>query len=264
MKRLHFYYEINLFMSQDVTDHHFQIKCVPMESSSLHCLEISCQTEPEVLLTRVEDGFGNKGFYGVINEKHSQLTIKAEGLVERSLLNSLVPLPAMYKFPSSLTKPGENILSFYGKLENKLKDFSVFDGAVYIMNSLYDSFIYESGSTNVKTTAEEALAGGKGVCQDYSHILISLFRTAKIPARYVAGLMMGEGATHAWVEAWIDGKWMGFDPTNNVLVGEDYIKLTHGRDFNDGALDKGHFTGIARQSQKIYVKVEEVIDQGKS
>ena len=79
------------------------------------------------------------------------------------------------------------------------------------------------------------------------------------PARYVAGMMLGEGASHAWVEVWLDGGWQGMDPTNNRLADETYIKLTHGRDFGDGSIDRGRFLGFAGQSQEICVKVEEII-----
>ena len=261
MKRLHFSYEINLFMSQDVRDHHFLLKCIPMENGFQHCLDVFCRVNPYASLTEVEDGFGNKGYAGVILGEHSRLDIRAEGLVETGGAPFVVPLAPMYKFQSAMTRPGKTLTAFYEKLELGFTEGLIpLYRALYLMDNLYGRFVYRPGVTDVRTTAEEAFAGGAGVCQDYAHILICLFRMANIPARYVAGLMEGEGATHAWVEAWIDGKWIGFDPTHNRIVGERYIKLTHGRDFTDGAVDKGHFTGCALQSQKIYVKVEEVFD----
>ncbi len=72
-------------------------------------------------------------------------------------------------------------------------------------------------------------------------------------------MMLGEGASHAWVEVWVNGMWVGIDPTNNRLTDETYIKLTHGRDFGDGAIDRGRFLGFAGQTQKILVKVEEFL-----
>lgn len=168
----------------------------------------------------------------------------------------------MYKFQSEMTRPGPGIDKAFSDI---VKEFAAnasdIDKAVAIMEHIFKNFVYAPGVTNVKTTAEEALSGGSGVCQDYAHIMISLLRKAEIPARYIAGLMTGEGATHAWVEAWIEDRWVGFDPTHNRLVDDNYIKLTHGRNFIDGAVDKGCFTGYAAQSQQIYVKVEEVFDQ---
>lgn len=94
--------------------------------------------------------------------------------------------------------------------------------------------------------------------QDYAHIMIALLRHAGIPARYVNGLMIGEGYTHAWVEIYTGEGWYGLDPTNNLHVDDYYIKLAHGRDYKDCILDKGRFLGIAQQKQEIYVKVEEI------
>lgn len=90
---------------------------------------------------------------------------------------------------------------------------------------------------------------GCGVCQDYAHILTALCRAAGIAARYAAGMMTGEGASHAWTEVWDGQFWHGLDPTHNCLVDERYIKLSHGRDFMDAAVDRGCFLGTASSRQ---------------
>ena len=123
------------------------------------------------------------------------------------------------------------------------------------MHKLHQDLSYEKGVTTFQTTAEEAMKLKKGVCQDYAHILIALLRMMKIPARYVVGMMIGEGFSHAWVEMEADGRWYGLDPTNDVLVGENYIKISHGRDYNDCIVNKGVFTGMASQKQDISVIV---------
>ena len=99
---------------------------------------------------------------------------------------------------------------------------------------------------------------GKGVCQDYAHILIALCHMDGIGARYVVGFMIGEGATHAWVEIMCGGYWYGLDPTNNLMVDETYIKLSHGRDYNDCTVVRGSFYRQASQHQEVYVSVEEL------
>lgn len=123
------------------------------------------------------------------------------------------------------------------------------------MHKLHQDFTYEKGVTTFLTTAEEAMTLKKGVCQDYAHILIALLRMMRIPARYVVGMMTGEGFSHAWVEMEADGKWYGLDPTNDVLVDENYIKISHGRDYDDCIVNKGLFTGMASQKQDIRVIV---------
>ena len=115
---------------------------------------------------------------------------------------------------------------------------------------------YQTGVTNVRTTAGEAAQNKTGVCQDYAHIFLALCRMMKIPARYVSGLPVGEGASHAWVEIWFDGKWHGYDPTRNCHVDETYLRFCTGRDFHDCPIEAGVFWGNCIQNQKVYTKVE--------
>lgn len=255
MKRLHFQYEMQLDMSQDVTDHHFLLRLRPMEDSCQDCEIFDYRIIPADTVDEVWDGYGNRGYSGAVRRSHRQLSAGAEGIV---LVNREKPVyeeaHPMYRFPSAYTAPEKPIADLCREAEEGLSGPAP---VVSLMDQLYRSFSYEPGVTTVRTTAADALRGGKGVCQDYAHILISMCRFAGIPARYVAGMMMGEGASHAWVEAWVDGGWIGIDPTHNRLVDETYIKLTHGRDFGDAAIDKGCFKGFATQRQQIHVKVEE-------
>ena len=128
---------------------------------------------------------------------------------------------------------------------------------------IYQHFKYIKGITNIETTVDEILEHRSGVCQDFAHVLLQLLRTIGIPARYVSGYicpnkngMRGEGATHAWVEAFIPHYgWMGIDPTNNVWVSTHHVKLAVGRNFNDCSPMKGTFKGISRQTLSVYVSV---------
>ena len=165
----------------------------------------------------------------------------------------------MYRYQTNITKPGCAIREFYDSL--KLSEYEDTKGkALHIMECLNDSFQYGQGYTYMDTTAEQALAGGIGVCQDYAHIMLSLCRMEKIPCRYVAGMMLGEGSSHAWVEVWDQKKWIGFDPTNRKLVEDGYIKISNGRDTADCLVNQGIFTGNVTQTQEISVLVEEVFD----
>jgi transglutaminase-like putative cysteine protease len=129
------------------------------------------------------------------------------------------------------------------------------DKAKILCAKVYEHFTYAPGETNVMTTAGEAFVAGKGVCQDYAHVLITLCRMAGMPARYVSGLFVGEGASHAWAEVWMDGLWYGIDPTHNCLTDEKYLKLCVGRDYSDCPLERGVFSGWAEQTQKVFTKV---------
>jgi transglutaminase-like putative cysteine protease len=128
---------------------------------------------------------------------------------------------------------------------------------------IFEEFTYIKGITNIETTVDEILEKKAGVCQDFAHVMLELVRLMGIPARYVSGYicpnkngMRGEGATHAWVEAYIPGYgWAGIDPTNNVWVSNHHVKLAVGRNFNDCTPVKGTFKGPARQSLSVYVSV---------
>lgn len=259
MKKLHFQYEMGLEFDRDVTGHHFLLRMKPMETERQRLVEFDCCICPETCVYEVEDGFGNRGLTGTLQEPHDRLSVKAEGVVEIRDKNPGGFHP-MYRYPSRYTEPDAGIREFLRETELESgRTPGTPEGLLCLMNRLYGRFVYVPGATSVKTTAAEALAGGRGVCQDYAHIFISLCRLAGVPARYVAGMMLGEGATHAWVEIWTGQEWRGLDPTHNCPVDDKYIKLTHGRDFGDGAVDKGCFLGGASQTQRIYVKVEEQV-----
>ncbi|HEV8287337.1 MAG TPA: transglutaminase family protein [Chitinophagaceae bacterium] len=128
---------------------------------------------------------------------------------------------------------------------------------------IFNNFQYVKGITTIETTVEEILQHRSGVCQDFAHVMLEVLRNLQIPGRYVSGYicpnkngMRGEGATHAWVEAWIPGYgWAGIDPTNDVWVNNRHVKLAVGRNFNDCSPVKGTFKGPAKQSLSVYVSV---------
>ena len=111
---------------------------------------------------------------------------------------------------------------------------------------------YQHGQTGVQTPAAMALHLGGGVCQDYAHIAISVLRTLGVPARYVSGHVLGEGAPHAWFEAILPDPTypgrliaMAYDPTHKRFPGMSYITVAVGRDYADVAPTSGSYTGIA-------------------
>jgi transglutaminase-like putative cysteine protease len=166
-------------------------------------------------------------------------------------------LAMVFSHPHGLNAAGNTIKNFFD--ENiKTIDICTFDKVLQIMQILVREFKYQSGTTNVDTSAEEAFAQGCGVCQDYAHILISLLHLAGITARYVTGFIIGEGVSHAWVEFLDHDKWYGIDPTNNKLVNDEYIKIGHGRDAKDCMINRGIMHGGGLHTQSVRVNVQEV------
>jgi len=128
---------------------------------------------------------------------------------------------------------------------------------------IFNNFQYIKGITNIETTVDEILSHKSGVCQDFAHLMLQILRSLRIPCRYVSGYicpsrdgMRGEGATHAWVDAWIPQYgWAGIDPTNNIWVTNNHVKLAVGSDFKDCTPAKGTFKGPARQVLSVYVSI---------
>jgi transglutaminase-like putative cysteine protease len=118
--------------------------------------------------------------------------------------------------------------------------------------------------TTIDTTAAEALAGGRGVCQDSAHVMIALGRAAGLPARYVSGHLLGEGGTHAWVEVVVadpDGaRAVGFDPCNGRRTDRAYLTVATGRDYADVAPTSGTYVGAARGTLTATKRVDVMLD----
>ncbi|GEM33840.1 transglutaminase-like protein [Nocardia neocaledoniensis NBRC 108232] len=123
---------------------------------------------------------------------------------------------------------------------------------------------YIAGTTSVHTSALEAFAERRGVCQDYAHLTLVLLRSMGIPSRYVSGYLhpkpgaeIGEtvaGQSHAWIEAWT-GQWWGYDPTNNLAVNEQHVSVGVGRDYADVPPLKGVFSGGGSTDLEVVVEV---------
>ena len=127
-----------------------------------------------------------------------------------------------------------------------------------------DKVAYVPGSTGVATSAVDAWALAKGVCQDIAHVTLSVLRTAGVPARSVSGYLhpgkapvVGEtvkGESHAWIEVWLGGRW-AFDPTNGAPAGERHVVVARGRDYTDVPLPKGVYAGCGAQTLGVSVSV---------
>lgn len=256
MKKLHFQYKMDLTFSDHAREHHIVLKCRPMEQPGQTLTSFVCRTDPVLALCEVQDGFGNRCITGTIRESHDHFSVLAEGTVERTMQKETVFHP-MYRYPSAYTQVSEPMRRFVETMLSEQKGQSPLQQALGFMERMQERMVYTPGVTDTRTTAGEAFALGCGVCQDYAHILTALCRAAGIAARYAAGMMTGEGASHAWTEVWDGQFWHGLDPTHNCLVDERYIKLSHGRDFMDAAVDRGCFLGTASQQQTILIKVEE-------
>lgn len=255
---------MKLTFSGAVNDHRFSLKCIPYDTDMQKIEKIDISVYPDHITSENTDSHGNITLFGYTDDYHNSFGFDVTGMAITGLSDhesaGELHRVGMYRYQTAITKPGRCIQKFHDDMKVFYIPSSV-KKARYIMERLNDSFKYVKDCTCMETTAEQALEGGKGVCQDYAHIMLSLCRMEKIPCRYVTGMMMGEGSSHAWVEIWDDEKWIGFDPTNRKFVNDEYIKISNGRDFADCLVNQGIFTGNVTQKQEINVIVEEVLNE---
>lgn len=131
------------------------------------------------------------------------------------------------------------------------------------IEAVRDRIAYAPGATHVHTTAGEAWAEGRGVCQDFSHTTLSLLRAVGIPARYVSGYIHledaevgvpGVGESHAWIEAW-NGAWEAHDPTNGRSVAAAHVLVARARDYRDVSPLTGIYAGPLSGDPEVVVEV---------
>ncbi|MEI8109446.1 MAG: transglutaminase family protein [Chitinophagia bacterium] len=244
----------------------------PLQRILLH--ELSITGNPEV--NTFTDYWGNKEGIFNVSEQHEELIIDSRLTIQT--LPSGLPMAKtslVAELPTfiqndlhllELARPSridgvEEMDAIIRSINPEKKD--IFQIIQETSAYVFETFQYIKGITTIETTVDELLIKKAGVCQDFAHVMLEILRRIGIPGRYVSGYicpnkngMRGEGATHAWVEAFIPGMgWMGIDPTNNTLANEHHIKLASGRDFTHCSPVKGIFKGPAHQSLSVYVSV---------
>ena len=194
------------------------------------------------------DGFGDQIGLWHFREPCELVEVTASGLVETIDKAGVVaglprrPPAGVFLRPTSLTKPAKKLKDFASeiKAENEL-------ALMHALSEALESTIeYRKGSTTSDSSAEEALAQGSGVCQDFAHIFIAAARQLGTPARYVSGYLLTEEGedelfkTHAWAEAFVKGLgWVGFDPSNGTCPTDRYVRLSCGLDADFAAPIRG-------------------------
>lgn len=138
---------------------------------------------------------------------------------------------------------------------------SVHHQALAIMDWIHQHFQYDPGVTEVHAHVEESFALQRGVCQDFTHVMLAMCRSMGLAARYVSGYLyngrgdlLGSQASHAWCEVFLPGSgWIGYDPTNATLADERHVKIAVGRDYEDVAPVEGGYRGIGSSRMEVAV-----------
>ena len=269
-------YTTRVEFSNSIGRHNILLRCLPARTPFQKSVREDLSLSGEFWLNESLDGFGNRIISGGTIEWHSALEYSCKGTLECDVycVPDANPHP-MYLMPSRLIPPltpsppapergrgelKEDVLGAFnpspvGRLGG-VKD-SFLQRCLNIMHAVHEYVSYEPNTTHILTTAEETLRSRRGVCQDFAHLMVALCREEGLPARYVCGLMQGEGATHAWVEVHDGQCWYAFDPTNDTAIATGYIKLAHGRDALDCPVSRGTYIGITSSTTTVRCEVRE-------
>ncbi|HXU63362.1 MAG TPA: transglutaminase family protein [Polyangia bacterium] len=244
---------------------------------------------PAVRRDRV-DWFGNRATHLAIHQRHDELTVTSEAEVAvvppapwsagrsweatrdwardgadaeaRSAVEWVLPSPHVE--PSAVAR--ELALPSFAPgrpLVEAVRDLTA---------RIHALLTYDPEATDVSTSVDEVLRGGRGVCQDFAHVQIACLRAMGLPARYVSGYLVtappagqprlvGADASHAWLSVRsADGGWLDLDPTNDVLPADRHVVIAYGRDFGDVTPMRGVLLGGGRHTLRVAVDVEPLLD----
>ncbi|SDC59533.1 transglutaminase family protein [Paraburkholderia lycopersici] len=208
------------------------------------------------------DAYGNAMMTLVLTRPHTEIRLRVRGEVETVALpdgrlsEGEGPVP-MHHFtsPTRLTEADEALMEFAHSLAPLDDTAAVLQAAERIAERVR----YESGVTDVTHTAADALALGRGVCQDHAHVMLAVCRARGVPARYVSGYIdpgdVPGMASHAWVDVWLDNGWVTVDVTHACFASEKYCRIAVGRDYDAAAPVRGSRVGGAGETLDVSVHV---------
>jgi transglutaminase-like putative cysteine protease len=263
----------------DVVDNLNALRVKPHGNGRQRCDEFSVRLSPEVRLHQHTDYFGTEVVEFEVSRPHRELTIDVRARV--STKAAADPPQATWEAlldPAYREAGGEFLIQTddaprHPTLEEMLSTArsasSPLAMLLLISELIPDRFEYRQGATYVDSGVHDLLDVGAGVCQDFVHLGLCLLRHHGIAARYVSGYLFaapGDGGeesvevdTHAWVEALLpvpgagEPVWVGADPTNRGLSGDNHVKIGHGRHYQDVPPIKGVYRGGASASHEASV-----------
>ncbi|HVA48417.1 MAG TPA: transglutaminase family protein [Pirellulales bacterium] len=264
-------HETHLKYSEPVTESIAEVRMEPVSDADQSCHSFALAIQPATENFRFQDGFGNRVHHFNLLAPHEQVRVLAASIVEthpRPL--DLASSRAVYPADPSTDLEVLDFLRFDGPVRRSpllathldavrpAPGMRLADLAIRIARHIRDHFEYAPDVTLVTSPIDHVLEEGKGVCQDFTHLMLALLRSFEVPARYVSGYihrLNKESQSHAWCEVWLpDLGWVGIDPTNDRLTDEHFVKVAVGRDFTDVPPNKGVYRGRAAES--IFVRVE--------
>lgn len=255
----------------------------PQKGARQRLISFELELDPPAQLFSYADAYGNAVYHFDVPQPHDRLNIVARSAVETQApppLPEALDMGEWDRLRGDFVR-GENfdflrhhgfavetdaLMSFVAEREiDHLRGRDPLTAVRTLSSIIYESFAYEPGVTDADSPIDLALSARRGVCQDFAHIMIAICRSWGIPARYVSGYLFTDrqagdrsdpDATHAWVEVFLPStRWIGLDPTNNVMAGERHIAAAVGRDYADVPPSRGVYKGDAESQLAVGVSV---------
>jgi transglutaminase-like putative cysteine protease len=262
-----------------VEEAHSEVRKSPGDTGLQRVVTSKLEVEPQTLLRKHRDYFGNVVHHFDLLDPHAALRISAESVVETTHAVACGPESAPDPRPWEerwaeylCASPFVPDLPHYAEIRhgvNPRLDPDEFLSALQALGAvLKRDFRYEANLTEVDSSPAVFFEKGGGVCQDFTHAAIGILRLARVPARYASGYLYdpatdpahselrGAAASHAWAQAWHPALgWVGLDPTNDQLVDWQYVRVAVGRDYGDVQPVRGVFRGAGEQRLTVSVAV---------
>jgi len=273
----------------DLASHmlHLQPRDLPMQ----RVLSAGLRADPQpTRISSADDHFGNHVSWMFLDRRHERfsVTLEADVVVEFPLPPDPMATPPwesvvaeavrgggqawqaaefMFDSPILPLEPGAGAYAAPSFPPGR----PILSGLLDLNTRIRRDFVFRPGVTNVQTTVARLLQQRAGVCQDFTHLMISALRALGLPARYVSGYLRtrpppgqparrGADQSHAWVGAWLGSEygWIDLDPTNDLVVRDEHVVLAWGRDYGDISPVRGVILGGGRHGVTVGVDLEAV------
>jgi transglutaminase-like putative cysteine protease len=268
---------------------HLRPRATPTQRSIVSTLAVD--PPPAVLIGR-DDVYGNPTTFGIVQQIHRALAVEAVSEVELGAAPAVDvgATPAWEQVRDALRAGRDaDTLACYSLVfdspmvrgTEKLRDYAapsfapgrpILEAALELSSRIHANLTYEPGATTVGTTPDETLALGRGVCQDFAHLMIGCLRSLGLAARYVSGYLVtsrgadakatdlvGGDASHAWLGVWTRERgWVDLDPTNDQMPTDRHVTVAWGRDYGDVAPVRGVVLGGGEHGVRVGVEVAPV------
>lgn len=266
--RIHLDWESVYRYSEPVRLLHTELRVLPANSFGQQLADgAELKLTPEATPSALTDTFGNTYHHVDFLEEVDHITVAVHADVDtdppsKDGTNATDPVnPLLRHLYLATTSRAPNDPAISTITDSVPADLDPLATSWALCELISERFAFEVGTTDVAATALDLLDVGRGVCQDFSHLMLAALRIRGIPARYVSGYLApyegeesGE-ASHAWIQVLAGDRWYGFDPANNASQNEHYVVTAVGRDYDDVPPIRGTFAGIASEEWRTTLSV---------